>query len=391
MKTERPLEAIQHYAVDIIDAVREPLLILDTALRVRFANRAFYRMFLVTPQETENRLIYELGNGQWDIPDLRTLLEDVVPKAFELNDFELDHVFPAIGRRVMLLNARKVRAGNDGELLVLAMEDITIRRRAQTDLEEYSRSLERARERINRDLEWARVVQRGLLPQQVPEVGGYEFFKYYEAAFQVGGDYYDFIPLPGQRVAMLLGDVAGKGVMAALLMAKLTADARYCVLTEPDLAAAMFKLNSLTIQSGFTDRFVSMLAAVLDPVSHTVTFVNAGHLPPLLFDCATRSVNAAVSSDVSGLPLGIVEGSTYECIKVCLQPGDTLVAFTDGVTEAMNPQGTQLQTQGVYAAMQGKNCSPRALGEHVVKAVNQFSAGRSQQDDIAIVCFGRTR
>ena len=119
------VEDFQNYAQNIVDTVREPLLILDATLRVRSANRAFYQTFHVSPGETEGRLIYELGNGQWDIPDLRTLLEDIVPKSSVFDDFELEHTFPVIGRRVMLLNARKLQAGHHGELLVLAMEDVT--------------------------------------------------------------------------------------------------------------------------------------------------------------------------------------------------------------------------------------------------------------------------
>ncbi len=122
---------LETYAQDIVDTVREPLLMLDATLRVHSANRAFYRTFHVHPEDTENRLIYELGNGQWDIPDLRRLLEDVVPRSLSFNDFELVHTFPGIGRRVMLLNARRLKAGNHGELLVLAMEDVTERRRAE--------------------------------------------------------------------------------------------------------------------------------------------------------------------------------------------------------------------------------------------------------------------
>ncbi|MBC7966254.1 MAG: PAS domain-containing protein, partial [Fuerstia sp.] len=125
---------IQNYAQNIVDTVREPLLILDATLRVQSANRAFYQTFQVSPAETEGRLIYELGNGQWDIPDLRTLLEDIVPKSSVFDDFELEHTFPDIGRRVMLLNARKLQAGQHGELLVLAMEDVTARKLAQEDL-----------------------------------------------------------------------------------------------------------------------------------------------------------------------------------------------------------------------------------------------------------------
>ncbi|HEX2203557.1 MAG TPA: response regulator [Longimicrobium sp.] len=137
---------IETYAQDIVNTVREPLLMLDPTLRVRSANRAFYETFQVSARETENRLIYELGNGQWDIPDLRTLLEDIVPQSSAFNDFELVHDFPAIGRRVMLLNARKLLAGRHGELLVLAMEDVTDRRRAE---EEVARARE-ASETANR-------------------------------------------------------------------------------------------------------------------------------------------------------------------------------------------------------------------------------------------------
>src|SRR3977135_3166820 len=134
MKCEPLVEDIQDYAMNIVDTVREPLLMVDTTLRVQSANRAFYQTFHVSPDETENHLIYELGNGQWDIPDLRTLLEDVVPKSSVFNDFELEHTFPVIGRRVMLLNARKLQAGHHGALLVLAMEDVTERRRSEADL-----------------------------------------------------------------------------------------------------------------------------------------------------------------------------------------------------------------------------------------------------------------
>jgi PAS domain-containing protein len=132
---QKPFDAdIETYAQNIVDTVREPLLMLDTTLRVRSANRAFYETFHVSTEETENHLIYELGNGQWDIPALRTLLEDIIPTSSVFNNFELEHDFPVLGRRVMLLNGRKLQAGHHGELLVLAMEDVTERRRAESEL-----------------------------------------------------------------------------------------------------------------------------------------------------------------------------------------------------------------------------------------------------------------
>jgi len=132
--TEASLRAIESYAQDIVDTVRKPLLILDPGLRVRSANRAFYDTFAVSAPDTENRLIYELGNGQWDVPALRTLLEEIIPRSSVFSDFELERDFPAIGRRVMLLNARKLKAGDHDELLVLALEDVTERRRVEQEV-----------------------------------------------------------------------------------------------------------------------------------------------------------------------------------------------------------------------------------------------------------------
>jgi signal transduction histidine kinase len=133
-RAERVLADVQAYAQNIVDTVREPLLMLDSNLRVKSANRAFYQTFHVSPAETENRLIYQLGNGQWDIPALRTLLEEIIPKHSVLDDYDLEHDFPDIGRRVILLNARRLRTLNYTEILVLAMEDVTERRRIH-DLE----------------------------------------------------------------------------------------------------------------------------------------------------------------------------------------------------------------------------------------------------------------
>ncbi|HEX8212335.1 MAG TPA: response regulator [Longimicrobium sp.] len=132
--TQASLRAIESYAQDIVDTVRKPLLILDPGLRVRSGNRAFYETFAVAAAETEGRRIYELGNGQWNVPALRTLLEEIIPRSSVFNDFELEHDFPAIGRRVMLLNARKLKAGDHDELLVLALEDVTERRRTEQEV-----------------------------------------------------------------------------------------------------------------------------------------------------------------------------------------------------------------------------------------------------------------
>jgi PAS domain S-box-containing protein len=131
-EAELELETARVYAESIVDTVHEPLLVLDGDLLVRSANPAFYDLFRVAPGETEGRPLRELGNGQWDIPDLRELLEEIIPRSRQVADFEVRHDFPAIGRRVMLLNARRIDRGEDQPaLILLAVRDVTEQRRAQ--------------------------------------------------------------------------------------------------------------------------------------------------------------------------------------------------------------------------------------------------------------------
>jgi two-component system CheB/CheR fusion protein len=126
---EASLRETLAYAESIVDTVREPLIVLDGTLRVRTASRAFYDTFSVSKEETEGQFIYDLGNGQWNIPALRTLLEEILPLEASMKDFEVEHEFPSLGVRVMLLNACKLRReGKNSELVLLAIEDITERK-----------------------------------------------------------------------------------------------------------------------------------------------------------------------------------------------------------------------------------------------------------------------
>jgi serine phosphatase RsbU (regulator of sigma subunit) len=172
-------------------------------------------------------------------------------------------------------------------------------------------------------------------------------------------------------------------------MAKLSADVRFCMLTEPNLAAAVTQLNSLVCQAAIPTRFVTLVAAVVDAVNHTVTVVNAGHPRPLIYRRETSSVEEIVSDRGAEFPLGVIDNYEYGSCEISLKPGESILAFTDGVTDAMDIQGGQLETAGLYAAIQGASYSPRALGEKVVNVVKQFTAGRAQIDDIALVAFGR--
>jgi serine phosphatase RsbU (regulator of sigma subunit) len=247
-----------------------------------------------------------------------------------------------------------------------------------------------ARAGLERDLQLAHQVQLSFLPQKAPEIAGYDFFAHYESAQEVGGDYYDFIPLPGPKVAVMVGDVAGKGVPAALLMAKISADARITMLTEKGPAEAVFKLNQLMQEAGLLDRFVTLAAAVLDPVTHHVTFVNAGHLPPLLYRRATAKVFEGAPRDNAGFPLGVADGIPYEATSVQLHPGDAIVLFTDGVTDARDKLERDFGQERAVAALQAGPCTPRVMGPRLVDAVRRHSHDCKQHDDITVVAFGRS-
>jgi len=142
----------------IVDTVREPLIVLDDVLRVVVASRSFYRAFAVTPPETEGHLLYELGNGQWDIPALRELLTGVIPRHTTIEGFEVEHDFPTIGRKSMLLNARKIfYEGNNSTSLLVAIEDVTERRALEREKDELLRQkdllLREMNHRINNSLQ----------------------------------------------------------------------------------------------------------------------------------------------------------------------------------------------------------------------------------------------
>ncbi len=248
------------------------------------------------------------------------------------------------------------------------------------------------RERFRRDLELATRVQHSFLPSSLPELAGYDFYAYYQPAQAVGGDYYGFIPLPQGKLAVAVGDVAGKGISAALLMAKLSSDARFCFLAEANPGLAVGKLNDLLYE--FTspmDRFVTLAIAVLDPTRHTATLVSAGHPSPLLARKSATGLQDAVPRATAGLPLGMVEGSAYQACQLTLQPGDNLILFSDGVTDAVDVRNSQFSMNGVQRVVQEAGAvSAAALGDRLIKAVQQHATNREPHDDITLVCLGRT-
>jgi serine phosphatase RsbU (regulator of sigma subunit)/pSer/pThr/pTyr-binding forkhead associated (FHA) protein len=248
-------------------------------------------------------------------------------------------------------------------------------------------------EKVKRDLELAHQVQLSFLPKSLPVLPGYQFGAYYQPALDVGGDYYGFIPMPDGRLAMAVGDVAGKGVPAALLMAKLSSDTRFSVLTQPDPAKAVGTLNDLLYEfTSQADRFVSLALAVLDPAAHRVTLVSAGHAAPLLYRPGQPLKEVMTRRQIDVL-LGIMEGYTFSAVQTPLEPGDVLLLFTDGVTDAADVQNNTFGVKGVQAALrEAGSAGPQALIDRVARAVQQHAAGRATAfDDITLAALGRDR
>ncbi len=244
------------------------------------------------------------------------------------------------------------------------------------------------REQLKRDLELAHRVQQGLLPARPPEIPGYEVFDYYEPAHQIGGDFFGYVPLPDGRMAVVLADVSGKGVSAALVMATLSADVRYCLAIERDVAEAVSRINESFCRSGWDDRFATLVVAVLDPLSNRLSVVNAGHLPVFLRD-ATGAVRT-IGAEESGLPLGVDPDHIYLGVDVDFESGSTLVLYTDGISEAMDHEHRTYGLGRLMRILADPVKNAEELGRRVLGDVERHAAGQVRSDDMCLVCLARS-
>ncbi|MFN0021832.1 MAG: SpoIIE family protein phosphatase [Pirellulaceae bacterium] len=279
------------------------------------------------------------------------------------------------------LNQRQKFQGEDLELLVSAagQASISIQNAAMHDASLRQKEVER-------DMQLAKDVQRGFLPESRPDLAGYEFFDYYEPAEQVGGDYFDYIPLPDGRIAIVVADVVGHGVAAALLMAKLSAEARFSLYTEHEPAAAITVLNDKLARLNI-QRFVTLVCAVLDPKTHKLTIVNAGHMAPLV-----RRKNGTIDEPgeaEAGMPLGITDGIIYQQVETTIGPGETVTLYTDGINESIDKNDAFYTIDRMRKLAKENDHGPDHYGRLIVDDVRRFLTGAVQNDDMCLVSFGR--
>ena len=242
------------------------------------------------------------------------------------------------------------------------------------------------RERLNREVEIAREVQERLFPQTLPPIAGIEYAGACRPALGVGGDYYDFLALPGGQLGIAIGDVSGKGIAAALMMASLQASLRGEATRAPEnLAALVTNVNRLIYEASASNRYATFFYGQYNPASRQLTYVNAGHNPPLLLH--RSGTNWQVSRlDVGGTVVGLLESFPYTQATVTIAPGDIFIAFTDGISEAMNSADEEWGEEKLIETI--KSCdgmSPSQMIARIMQAADSFVAGAKQHDDMTLV------
>lgn len=243
------------------------------------------------------------------------------------------------------------------------------------------------REKLRRDLDLARQVQQGMLPKQPPAIPGYDIFDFYSPARQVGGDYYDYVPLPDGRVVAVLADVSGKGVSAALVMATLSSKVALAVATESDVAEAVARINASFCSNEWDERFATVMVCVIDPATQQATLVNAGHLPLALRHADGRV--ELVGGDLGCLPLGWDPEASYCSLQFAIEPGATLVLYTDGISEAMDVESEIYDFHRLTAVLADAGGTAEETGRRIIADVERYTAGQVQTDDMCLICIHR--
>ena len=237
------------------------------------------------------------------------------------------------------------------------------------------------RDALERELNVAREVQRELLPREVPKITGLELAGVCQPAIAVGGDLYDYLRTGDRRLGLVIADVSGKGVPAALLMANLQASIRSRFLTVEEPGSLAEGLNEALFRSSSAARYATAFVAILDLETRRMSYTNAGHLPAIL----VRGGDTERCED-GGMPIGLFEGAAYETGTVTLDPGDLLALFTDGVTEAPAHDGEEFGAERLAELLRTERTRPLdAVIGTVLDALLEWSGPVDAHDDVTLV------
>ncbi len=280
--------------------------------------------------------------------------------------------------RARFLNS--IRAKPDFAVRIMNIMSVRTRRLMEEEIK---------RQRMEEELTIGRRIQLSLLPRGCPQVPGFAFAAGYRAANEVGGDLYDFIVQPDNhaKVHVVIGDVTGKGVPAALYMAVSRTLMHTYALDGYSPAEALRRVNDFILHDAASPLLLSAFYGVLDADNGRLTYANAGHNPPLWLHAATGALEPL---EARGLLLGAFREFVDDERAVVLAPGDFVVFFTDGITEARNPAGGFLDDEGLEAIIRSQSwADAEELLTAIVMGVDTFSAGESQADDFTVVVLQR--
>ena len=242
--------------------------------------------------------------------------------------------------------------------------------------------------RMREQVRLASEIQTGLLPKKAPQIENYDIAGSSYPAQVVGGDYFDFIDVQDNGLAICLGDVCGKGMPAALLMANLQATIRAQTLLKPSPKECLERSNRLLFQSTDPKTFATLFYGVFDNQKHQFLYANAGHNRPILF-CQGKTLKIL---ETAGVALSLMEGSQYEEGVIDFNPGDCLLIYSDGVTEAMNEGNEEYGEDRLLETMKTHfDKTAQDLTDAIVESVGQFAGSRTQTDDITIVLLKRMK
>ncbi len=238
---------------------------------------------------------------------------------------------------------------------------------------------------LERDLAFASTIQLSFLPSGMPAFHGFRFGAHYKAAQEVGGDFYDFIPLDDKTVGVLIGDVSGKGIASALFMAKLTSDFRLLAIREKNPEKLIAAINNRVFEQSRRGMFVTLLYMVLSKEKNEAVFVNGGHLPPIVWNRRAGKFSLVRSS---GPPLGILPDQEFQAAGIALDPGGCILLATDGLTEARNARGELFGWDRLKEAVRSGDSDIDSVKSRVIGSIEDFVSGQPQADDTTMVLVG---
>jgi sigma-B regulation protein RsbU (phosphoserine phosphatase) len=380
--------------------------VMDEVVAVTRAERGFVML-----READGRLIFRVARGmdQATIDDpqfqiSRSVVERVAREGQPIHTsdaqsddrFSMRHSVQTLGLRSILcvpLTTKDVVTGvvyvdnrlqagiftpADLELLTAIASSAAI---AIENARLYQVAVEKGR--MERELQMAREVQASLLPQETPQFPGWEFAGRWQPAREVAGDYYDFIPLDGGQLGLVIADVSDKGMPAALFMALTRSIVRASVARAPSPAEGIAHANRLICADSSGGMFVTLFYALLDPATGEFTYVNAGHNPPLLYHAQQDQLTELART---GMVLGVLKDAPFEQRILHLSPGGLLVLYTDGVTDATNARMQDFGMDRLRRVILEHHDSPtESLVAGLEEAIGKFTASAAPFDDIAVV------